>query len=73
MIVVSDTSPITNLIQIHQLPILKKLFYEVVITPAVYAELCDLPEQKRILSEANWIKAKQNQLLWQSIYRLIIC
>ena len=49
MIVVSDTSPITNLIQIHQLPILKKLFYEVVITLADYGELCDLPEQKNSL------------------------
>ncbi len=56
MIVVSDTSPITNLIQIHQLAILRKLFYDVVITPAVYAELCALPEQKSILAEENWIK-----------------
>jgi uncharacterized protein len=39
MIVVSDTSPLTYLIQVGEVLLLKKLFDEVVIPPAVYDEL----------------------------------
>jgi len=39
MIVVSDTSPITALLTVGQAELLRKLFQEVVIPPAVEAEL----------------------------------
>ncbi|MDP4709711.1 MAG: hypothetical protein NWS63_00815 [Saprospiraceae bacterium] len=39
MLVISDTSPITNLIRIGQLELLKVLFEEVVIPQKVYEEL----------------------------------
>jgi predicted nucleic acid-binding protein len=59
MIVVSDTSPLTNLIQIDQLVILHKLFNEVIITPGVYKELCEIPTQKQIVSVHPWIIVQQ--------------
>lgn len=59
MIVVSDTSPLTNLIQIHQLFILRNLFGYVVITPAVYKELYEIPEQQKILAGQSWIQVKE--------------
>jgi len=42
VIVVSDTSAISNLIQIDQLPILTQLFPEVIIPPAVFSEIMQL-------------------------------
>src|SRR5579875_3428879 len=59
MIVVSDTSPITNLIQIQQLSLLKALFQNVMITPAVYEELCAIPAQQKLLENENWIAVKE--------------
>lgn len=44
VIVVSDTSAISNLIQIDQLPILTRLFPDVVIPVTVYAEVIRLNE-----------------------------
>lgn len=38
MIVISDTSPITNLIQVGKLEILKELFHEIIIPEEVYEE-----------------------------------
>ena len=59
MIVVSDTSPITNLLQIQQLDLLQKLFDKVIITPQVYHELCELKTQKEILDNLNWISISE--------------
>ncbi|WP_254446996.1 hypothetical protein [Dolichospermum sp. UHCC 0259] len=42
MIIVSDTSPITNLAAINQLDLLQKLYTGIVIPTAVYNEMCDL-------------------------------
>jgi hypothetical protein len=39
MIVVSDTSPISNLVQIDQSSLLQRLFGEVIIPPSVEREL----------------------------------
>lgn len=60
MIVVSDASPLTNLIQIQKLSILKDIFGNVVITSSVYKELCVIPEQQKILAEQNWIHVKES-------------
>ncbi|HEX5154071.1 MAG TPA: DUF3368 domain-containing protein [Parafilimonas sp.] len=42
MIIVSDTSPVANLLLIGQLPLLEKLFGEVIIPPAVHKEIIAL-------------------------------
>ena len=41
MIIVSDTSPITNLIRLGCLNLLEKLFIEVIIPKSVFDELAD--------------------------------
>lgn len=59
MIVVSDTSVITNLFRIGQLDILEQLFSEIVIPQGVYEELEKLPQQKAQIDAIDWIKIKQ--------------
>lgn len=59
MIIVSDTSPVSNLILIERLDILQKLFNEIIIPPAVDAEIRALEQFGKDLSEyenAKWIK-----------------
>jgi predicted nucleic acid-binding protein len=65
MIVISDTSPVTNLLQVQQLDLLQKIFGQVVITPQVYGELCELEPQKEIIDKLNWISINEphNQTL----------
>lgn len=58
MIVVSDTSPITNLIQIEKIHILKAIFSEIIIPNEVYAELIELDFQKKVLETIDWISTK---------------
>ena len=55
MVIVSDTSPITSLIQINQLALIHKVFDNVVIPESVYAELCRVPNQKDLLDIQTWI------------------
>ncbi|MCB9296293.1 MAG: DUF3368 domain-containing protein [Lewinellaceae bacterium] len=59
MIVISDTSPITNLIQIGKLEILKELFHEIIIPEEVYEELCELEFQRSLLNSLDWIKTRE--------------
>ena len=57
MIVVSDTSPLSYLRQIGRLELLKQLFGEVVIPPAVLDEWrCDSPADRELLEMFSWIK-----------------
>ena len=59
MIIVSDTSPVSNLILIERLDILQKLFAELIIPTAVDAEIRALKQFGKNLSEyetAEWIK-----------------
>ena len=61
MIVVSDTSPISALLQINQLEIIAFLFEEIYIPPAVSKELTKLADFGHDLShflEADWIKVQ---------------
>jgi len=69
MIVVSDTSAITNLIQLDRLDLLHDLFGEVFLAVAVQQELYQIPNQKTILESCEWIKveAVQNQSLLQKL------
>ena len=48
MIVVSDTSALSNLIQVQQLPILAALFKQIIIPQEVYKELCEITTQKQL-------------------------
>jgi uncharacterized protein len=62
MIIVSDTSPVSNLILIRRLDILQKVFSEIVIPPVVDAEILALKQFGKDLSEyenAEWIKVIQ--------------
>ncbi|KGE88536.1 MAG: DUF3368 domain-containing protein [Phaeodactylibacter xiamenensis] len=56
MVVISDTTTITNLIQINLLDILPKLYNEVIIPLAVHKELLRFEEQKTIINSSNWLK-----------------
>jgi len=65
MIIVSDTSIITNLFQIGEIYLLEKLFVEVIIPEAVENELNEMQEQKDFIKNNTWIKVEkpQNQSL----------
>ena len=54
MIVVSDTSPITALLTVGQIELLRKLFGKVVIPPAVNAEL-----QRSHTSFPRWLQVRE--------------
>lgn len=62
MIVVSDTSPVSNLILIGQIDLLRSLFTEVFIPPAVDLEIRALKELGKDISEyesAAWLKIRE--------------
>lgn len=69
MIVVSDTSPVTNLFKINQLEILQKVFGIVILPTAVYDELCHLPEQKVWIDQQTWMFV-QNPKDTQLVHKL---
>ena len=58
MLIVSDTYPITNLIQIDQLDLLKHLFGQVIIPEKVYEELCVYEAQKKEIENRDWLLVK---------------
>lgn len=68
MVVVSDTTPLSNFLQINRLDLLKDLYQSVVIAPAIFSELTALEKlgvSIESIREANWItvKAPSNTLL----------
>lgn len=56
MIVVSDTSPITNLLIIDRLDLLRGIFGTVIIPSAVATELNFIDDHRRVLQDLDWIK-----------------
>lgn len=61
MIVVSDTSPIANLIQIGRLELLYEVFQEVLVPQVVFAEIMELSHFGVDLTDfkqASWIKTQ---------------
>jgi predicted nucleic acid-binding protein len=62
MIVVSDTSPITNLSAIQQIDILRQLYGELLIPQAVYDEMvdleCEVPGTQEVQA-LSWIQTRQ--------------
>lgn len=69
MVVISDTSVISNLYQIGQLSLLEHLFTAVVIPPTVLQELYADPNQADLLDKAPWItvRSPQDQRLIQQL------
>ncbi|MEQ1746280.1 MAG: DUF3368 domain-containing protein [Saprospiraceae bacterium] len=64
MIVVSDTSPISNLVLIGRLDILQNLFLQLVIPPKVLMEvqaLQDFGVDTSTFEQADWIKVQSPQ------------
>lgn len=62
MIVISDTSVITNLAAIQHLPLLPQLYRQVIIPEAVYRELADIdpPVPGTLEAQtADWLQVKQ--------------
>lgn len=55
MIVVSDTSPLSNLLKIGRLDLLKNIFGQVLIPGAVVAELKAVEGHRHELLEQDWI------------------
>ena len=56
MVVISDTTAITNLIKIDLLFVLPRLYGEVIIPKAVYDELSAHSNQKDIVDNSSWIR-----------------
>jgi len=69
MIVVSDTSAISNLLKIGQIDLLKVLYGRVYITPAVRRELYRDIEQSSLIEKLDWIVVgyPKNQILIQKL------
>lgn len=55
MLIVSDTSPITNLYQVGHLDLLRALFARIVIPTAVFDELNTMPDQGAAIASMTWI------------------
>ncbi len=63
MVVVSDTTTISNLIQIEELHLLKLLFEEILVPEAVYQELSILSDIKQAFDKeirSGWIKVNDS-------------
>jgi len=56
MIVVSDTSPISNLLQIGEIDLLRRIFYRIIIPAEVFAEICRIEGHKEFLLKQDWIE-----------------
>lgn len=66
MVIVSDTTAITNLYQIKLLLIIKQLYGQIMIPRGVYEELSRFSNQKSIVDNTGWIKVvdiKNTELL----------
>lgn len=59
MIIVSDTSPISNLLQIGEIDILRAVFDRVIIPASVYSEICEVDESRRALADLDWIENRE--------------
>jgi hypothetical protein len=67
VIVVSDTSPITNLAAIGRLDLLRQIYGQVIIPDAVFQELTDVGGQHpgAIVQQLDWVESRtvSNQIL----------
>ena len=56
MVVISDSTAITNLYQIKLLMVVKQLYGEIFIPEGVYQELSNFSDQKELIDQSDWIK-----------------
>ncbi|MBP9664839.1 MAG: DUF3368 domain-containing protein [Pyrinomonadaceae bacterium] len=56
MIIVSDTSPISNLLKIGEIDLLRLTFSQVRIPDAVYYEICQVEAHRIALESLDWIE-----------------
>jgi len=61
MIIVSDTSPITNLLKIGRVSLLQQIFKEIIIPNGVYEESIKIPNQKSQIENTKWIKKQDSK------------
>lgn len=68
MIIISDTSIITNLIRLDQLSLLEKVFVHVLIPEKVFSELSKVSSQIPIIERVSWLEIRSisnNEMLEQ--------
>ena len=59
MIVISDTTAISNLFQVGLIGVLRALYTQIIISPGVYRELSRVPAQAKLLENTkDWIKVE---------------
>lgn len=61
MLIVSDTTTITNLWQVGQIHLLEQLYGQIIVPLAVWKELIILPEQASFLQKLDWLQVKVPQ------------
>ena len=59
MIVISDTSAISNLLTIDEIDILNITFGTIIIPSSVREELCRIENQRRFLESCDWINSAE--------------
>ena len=52
-LIISDTSPVTNLIKIELLSLLRDVYGQIIIPQSVYEELCEIESQKQLLDRQH--------------------
>ena len=69
MVIVSDTSVITNLLRIDHLLLLRQIFGQIIIPPSVRDELYQVKKQIKIINESDWISIKEitNKTLYEEL------
>jgi predicted nucleic acid-binding protein len=73
MIIVSDTSVITNLKQIGQLEILEKLFKRVIVPQKVSEELLRIEGRDQLFEENSWLEVREtlNKPLYEKLLKRV--
>jgi predicted nucleic acid-binding protein len=73
MIIVSDTSVITNLKQIGQLEILEKLFKRVIVPQKVSEELLRIEGRDLLFEENSWLEVREtlNKPLYEKLLKIV--
>ena len=73
MIVVSDTSPITNLLKIGRINLLRDLFETVIIPEAVFREINAIELQRTEIQKYSWIRVAklENHQLFDELIKKV--
>lgn len=74
MMIVSDTSPLSNLAIVEQLPLLQQIYSNIIIPPAVYEELLQLERIRPVIKHllrTGWLEMRlpTNRVLVETLQR----